>query len=225
MKKILAMLLVVAMVLSMVACGSKNTPSSEATTPVATDATVAGEPVEYVSPYAGIEDYDELSEAIYYDILGEFYEAYSAANEYETLSERYVKQAIAEAKLMEAAVMLPLYSAGGNYAMNRRAPYTYPTVGWGYSDIRYNTALVCEEPIVSEDYIEMKVKWAELQGTGEYYAWAKQFLADKGYTLKDSYTYNASMQPDTWDCLASSRSTIHDSRPTAQSATCACHPT
>ena len=212
MKKILAMLLVVAMVLSMVACGSKTTPSTEAaTTPVATEAPAAGESVEYVSPYAGIEDYDELSEAIYYDILGEFYETYTAANEYETLSERYVKQAIAEAKLMEAAVMLPIYSAGGNYAMNRRAPYTYPTVGWGYSDIRFNTALVCEEPIVSEDYIEMKVKWAELQGTGEYYAWAKQYLVDKGYTLKDSYTYNASMQPDTWDCLASSRSTVGES--------------
>ena len=208
MKKILAMLLVVAMVLSMVACGSKTTPSTEATTtPVATEAP-AGESVEYVSPYAGIEDYDELSEAIYNDVLGEFYEAYSKVADAETLSERYALQAIAEAKLMEAALMLPIYSAGGNYAMNRKAPYTHAFVGWGYSEYRYNTALVCEEPIKSEDYIEMKVKWAELEGTGEYHAWAENFLTEKGYTLKNTYVFNDSIQPEIWDCLASSRATV-----------------
>ena len=207
MKKILAMLLAVAMVLSMVACGN-TTPSTEATAPAATNAPVANESVEYVSPYAGIEDYDELSEAIYYDVLGEFYEAYSKVSEAETLSERYVLQAIAEAKLMESAVMLPIYSAGGNYAMNRKAPYTHAFVGWGYSEYRYNTALVCEEPIKAEDYTEMKVKWAELEGTGEYHAWAEQFLTDKGYTLKDTYVFNDSIQPEIWDCLASSRATV-----------------
>ena len=209
MKKILAMLLVVAMVLSMVACGSKTTPSTEAaTTPVATDAPVAAEPVEYVSPYAGIEDYDELSEAIYMDVLGEFYEAYSKVAEAESLSERYALQAIAEAKLMEAAVMLPIYSAGGNYAMNRKAPYTSSSVQWGYSEYRYNTALVCEEPIAGDDYVALKQMWAELAGTGTYLAAAKDFLVAEGYTLKNTYTFNDSVQPEIWDCLASSRATV-----------------
>ena len=209
MKKILAMLLVVAMVLSMVACGSTTTPSTEpATTPVATDAPVAVEPVEYVSPYAGIEDYDELSEAIYMDVLGEFYEAYSKVAEAESLSERYALQAIAEAKLMEAAVMLPIYSAGGNYAMNRKAPYTSSSVQWGYSEYRYNTALVCEEPIAGDDYVALKQMWAELAGTGTYLAAAKDFLAAEGYTLKNTYTFNDSVQPEIWDCLASSRATV-----------------
>ena len=202
MKKILALLLVVAMVLSMVACGKK-------TEPAATTATEAvAETVGYVSPYAGIEDYDELSEAIYTDTLGSFMDVYAKVSEAETLSERYALQAIAEAKLMEAALMLPIYSAGGNYAMNRKAPYTHGFVGWGYSEYRYNTALVCEEPIKSEDYIEMKVKWAELEGTGEYHAWAEQFLTDKGYTLKNTYVFNDSIQPEIWDCLASSRATV-----------------
>ena len=209
MKKILAMLLVVAMVLSMVACGGNTTPSTEAaTTPVATDAPVAVEPVEYVSPYAGIEDYDELSEAIYMDVLGEFYEAYSKVAEAESLSERYALQAIAEAKLMEAAVMLPIYSAGGNYAMNRKAPYTSSSVQWGYSEYRYNTALVCEEPIAGDDYVALKQMWAELAGTGTYLAAAKDFLAAEGYTLKNTYTFNDSVQPEIWDCLASSRATV-----------------
>ena len=209
MKKILAMLLVVAMVLSMVACGSKNTPSSEpATTPVATDAPAVEAPVEYVSPYAGIEDYDELSEAIYMDVLGEFYEAYMKVAEAETLSERYALQALAEAKLMEAAVMLPIYSAGGNYAMNRKAPYTSSSVQWGYSEYRYNTALVCEEPIAGDDYVALKQMWAELAGTGTYLAEAKAFLEAEGYTLKNTYTFNDSVQPEIWDCLASSRATV-----------------
>ena len=209
MKKILAMLLVVAMVLSMVACGSKTTPSTEAaTTPVATDAPVAAEPVEYVSPYAGIEDYDELSEAIYMDVLGEFYEAYSKVAEAESLSERYALQALAEAKLMEAAVMLPIYSAGGNYAMNRKAPYTSSSVQWGYSEYRYNTALICAEPIAADDYIALKQMWAELAGTGTYLAAAKDFLVAEGYTLKNTYTFNDSVQPEIWDCLASSRATV-----------------
>lgn len=207
--KIVSLLLAVVMLLSLVACGGgNNTPAVDSTEAGSTQGGSNVAAGEYVSPYAGIEDYDELSEAIYYDVLGEFYEEYSKASEYETLSERYAKQAIAEAKLMEAALMLPIYSAGGNYAMNKKAPYTHGFVGWGYSEYRYNQALVCNEPIVSEDYVEMKVKWAELEGTGEYYEWAKQFLADKGYTLKNTYTFNDTIQPEIWDCLASSRATV-----------------
>ena len=209
MKKILAMLLAVAMVLSMAACGSTTTPSTEAApTSAATTPAAEGESVEYVSPYAGIEDYDELSEAIYNDVLGEFNEAYAKVAEAKTQSERFALQAIAEAKLMEAAVMLPIYSAGGNYAMNRKAPYTNSSVQWGYSEYRYNTALVCEEPLASEDYIALKQMWAELAGTGTYLAEAEAFLLAEGYTLKDNYTFNDSVQPEIWDCLASSRATV-----------------
>ena len=208
MKKIIAMLLALTMVLGLAACGG-STPAPAATeAPAAAPAATEAAGPSYVDPYADITDYDELSEALYYDVLGDFHEAYSKAGEYETLSERYALQAIAEAKLMESAVMLPIYSAGGNYAMSSKAPYTHGFVGWGYSEYRYNTALLVEEPIKSEDYVAMKVKWAELEGTGEYHAWAKQFLTDKGYTLKDNYVFHDNVQPEIWDCLASSRATV-----------------
>jgi ABC-type oligopeptide transport system substrate-binding subunit len=51
----------------------------------------------------------------------------------------------------------------------------------------------------------MKAKWAELAGTGKYEAWAKEFMAEKGYTLGDTYALGYSSDPQTWDVLATSK--------------------
>ena len=205
MKKILAMLLVVAMVLSMAACGSKNTPSTEATTPVATDATVAGEAVEYVYPYADLLDnYDELSSAIYEDVLGEFLSTYEAAYEAETISERFALMAVAEAKLLESGIMLPTTTQGGNYAISRAVPYSSSTMLWGADDVRYHNMIVATEPITVAHRDELKAMWAELKGTGTWEAEAKKFMETNGYTLVDTYTIGYNSDPQTWDVLATS---------------------
>ena len=205
MKKILAMLLVVAMVLSMAACGSKTTPSTEATTPVATDATVAGEPVEYVYPYADLLDnYDELSSAIYEDVLGEFLSTYEAAFEAKTISERFALMAVAEAKLLESGVMLPTTTQGGNYAISRAVPYSSSSMLWGADDVRYHNMIVATEPITVAHRDELKAMWAELKGTGTWEAEAKKFMETNGYTLVDTYTIGYSSDPQTWDVLATS---------------------
>ena len=117
---------------------------------------------------------------------------------------RYALMAVAEAKLMETAVMLPLNTIGGRYAISRVAPYTTDRVLWGTDYYRYHQALVCTELIKEADRAEMKEKWGELKGTGTYEEWAKNYLAEKGYTLKDSYTLAYSSDPTTWDCLSSS---------------------
>ena len=117
---------------------------------------------------------------------------------------RYALMAVAEAKLMETAVMLPLNTIGGRYAISRVAPYTTDRVLWGTDYYRYHQALVCIELIKEADRAEMKEKWGELKGTGTYEEWAKNYLAEKGYTLKDSYTLAYSSDPTTWDCLSSS---------------------
>ena len=205
MKKILAMLLAVAMVLSMAACGSKNTPSTEATTPVATDATVAGEAVEYVYPYADLLDnYDELSSAIYEDALGEFLSTYEAAYEAETISERFALMAVAEAKLLESGIMLPTTTQGGNYAISRAVPYSSSTMLWGADDVRYHNMIVATEPITVAHRDELKAMWAELKGTGTWEAEAKKFMETNGYTLVDTYTIGYNSDPQTWDVLATS---------------------
>ncbi len=167
-------------------------------------AAVSCGPVEYVDPYAGL-DYDQVSAEIYDDILGEFAEAYAAAKAATNVSERYALMAVAEAKLMEAAVMLPLSSNGGNYAVSRVAPYTVSPVLWGNDSYRYHNAIVATEFIKSADRAEMKAKYAELKGTGTWETWVKTYLADKGYTTKDTYTLTYNSDPQTWDVLATSR--------------------
>ena len=162
-------------------------------------------PVTYVDPYAQYTDYDEKSQKIYDDILGEFYAAYEVAKAEKNISKRYALMAIAEAKLMEAAVMLPIYSNGGNYAISRVAPYTAPFALWGNDSYRYHNILVATNPLTSADRDTMKAKWAELKGSETYVTWAKGFLEEKGYTLKDNYTLIYTSDPSNWDVLATSK--------------------
>ena len=93
--------------------------------------------------------------------------------------------AIAEEKLLESGVLLPSTANGGNYAISRVAPYSVNYALWGNDNYRYHQALVADEFITAEHRDEMKAKWAEVKGTGEYIAWAKDYLADKGYALQD----------------------------------------
>ena len=112
-KKIVALLLAMVMVLSMTACAKTEAPKADAPAAdapaadapaadaPAADEPAADEPVEYVDPYAELaDDYDAESEAIYYDVLGDFHAAYTVALEESNVSARYAKMAIAEAKLM-----------------------------------------------------------------------------------------------------------------------------
>ncbi len=214
MKKIFALLLAVVMVLSMAACAGSGNPGST-TAPNVDDSTTAPDATEAPdtevvldpSKYEGIEDYDELSAAIYEDVLGEFKSYYDVATaEITNVSLRYALMAIAEAKLMESAIMLPTTTQGGNYAIGRIAPYTAGgNALWGNDSERYHQALVTTEPITAAHRDEMKAKYAELRGTGTWEAWAKEFLTGNGYTLKDSYIQTYTSDPNTWDALTTSK--------------------
>ena len=201
--KIMSLLLALVMMLSLAACGGNETPSTDETqaTEGGNDNTV----VEYVYPYADLLDnYDELSSAIYEDVLGEFQSTYEKAYEAETVSERYALMALAEAKLLESGVMLPTTTAGGNYAISRAVPYTSSSQMWGNDADRYHNLLVATELITVAHRDELKAMWAELKGTGTWEAEAKKFLETNGYTLTDSYSMGYSSDPQTWDALATS---------------------
>lgn len=187
MKKLVAILLAIFTILPLVACNT---------------ATVDGG--SYVDPYKDIENYDEKSQKIYDDILGDFYTAYQAAKEAKNLSERFALMAIAEAKLLESGVLLPSTANGGNYAISRVAPYTSTSVLWGNDSYRYHNVVVADKPITTEHRDEMKAHWAEVKGQGTYEAWAIQYLKDKGYTIKDTYSLGYSTDPQTWDALGTS---------------------
>lgn len=205
--KIVSLLLVLVMMLGLVACGGKTeAPETTAATqaPVAAETEAAA--AVYVDPYADLrEDYDALSTAIYEDVLGEFTAAYETAKAATNVSERYALMAIAEAKLLESGVMLPLTSNGGNYAISRVVPNTATSTLWGNDSYRYHNVLVATEPLTAADRDELKALWAELKGTGTWEAEAKALVESKGYTLKDTYTLGYSSDPQTWDVLATSR--------------------
>ena len=180
MKKFLAMLLALIMVLSMAACGAGNTPAPTAA-PAATEAGKA----TYVDPFADIaDDYDALSSAVYNEVLGEFYTYYQAALAETNVSKSRALMAIAEAKMLGAGIFLPTTSQGGNYAMTKVAPYTNTPVLFGNDEYRFHDRIVTNEPIKAAHINEMKAKWAELAGTGTYEQWVKDYLADNGYTTR-----------------------------------------
>ncbi len=203
-KKFLSVILVLCMILSSVAvlASCDNSGNGETTTDADTN---EDEKVVYTDPYAGIEDYDELSGKIYEDILGDFYAAYEAAKAETNESKKWALMAIAEAKLMESGVMMPTSSNGGNYAITRVAPNTATSTLWGNDSYRYHDVIVATEFITAAHRTEMKAKWAELNGTGEYEAWVKSFLAENGYTIKNTYNIAYNSDPKNWDVLATSR--------------------
>jgi ABC-type oligopeptide transport system substrate-binding subunit len=129
-----------------------------------------------------------------------------AKEETDDIGLRYAKMAVAEAKLLESGVLIPNNTSGGSYAIGRVAPGSTASVKWGDDQYRYVNAIVTTELITAEDRLEMKEKLEELKGTGTYTEWAKNYLEEKGYTLKDSVNTNLyGTDPTTWDILSSAQ--------------------
>ena len=199
--KLMAALLVLTMMLSLVACAGNEKPA--ATTAPTTEAAPTEEATKPADVYTGPDwaaidamDYDEASDAIYEWNLGEFNAAYQdAKSEIADLDLRLAKMAIAEAKLMESGVFIPVYGDGGAYAMNRAVPRTVTTTSWGLDEYRWYTALVTNELITSEDRDALTGLWGESADADAWMAAAKAFLADKGYTLTDTWNVTSSLPP------------------------------
>ena len=231
--KILALVLVLVLVFSLAACN--KTPATTDTTPepttsnepakteepAKTDEPAPAEPTEPAEPveerderlaadvYPDLFDpeaYDEESSAVYEDALGEFYALYTAAKDVNlSQSERWARMAVAEGKLLGSAIMIPLQSRGGNYAISRIVPRTVNSTLWGSDNERYHQAIIVKGDFLTIDVIdEIRAKWGELHGTGTYEEWVKNYLAENGYEINDAYNMAYSSDPNTWDTLATS---------------------
>ena len=220
-RKIVSALLVMSMAASLVACGNSGSGSSDpadesvsvsssASSESDASASASSESEAEAEESEMPEGYDETSTELYNEALGDFNDALATAKEAETVDERYALMAVAEGKLMESAMMYPLISKGGMYAMYRMAPHTKDYTLWGSDTDRYHQYVVTTDFIKAEDYNEMRAKWDELKGTGTYESWVKEYLAGKGYTLKDSFSMPYSSDPVTWDGLATSRAADTD---------------
>ena len=215
-RKIVSALLVMSMTASLVACGNSGSGSSDpadesvsvsssASSESDASASASSESEAEAEESEMPEGYDETSTELYNEARGDFNDALATAKEAETVDERYALMAVAEGKLMESAMMYPLISKGGMYAMYRMAPHTKDYTLWGSDTDRYHQYVVTTDFIKAEDYNEMRAKWDELKGTGTYESWVKEYLAGKGYTLKDSFSMPYASDPVTWDGLATSR--------------------
>ncbi|MBQ7603502.1 MAG: peptide ABC transporter substrate-binding protein, partial [Clostridia bacterium] len=153
-----------------------------------------------------VDDFNGLTDAQIYDkVLGEFYNAYSSAkNETSDVAKRFALMAIAEAKLMESGVMLPMQANGGNYAIGKTAPYSAPYAQWGNDYERYHNIIVVTSPIKNDDRNALRSLWAEKKGTGTYEAEAIKYLEGKGYTLQHTYSFGYSSDPETYDTFMTS---------------------
>ena len=220
-RKIVSALLVMSMAASLVACGNSGSGSSDpadesvsvsssASSESDASASASSESEAEAEESEMPEGYDETSTELYNEALGDFNDALATAKEAETVDERYALMAVAEGKLMESAMMYPLTSKGGMYAMYRMAPHTKDYTLWGSDQDRYHQYVVTTDFIKAEDYNEMRAKWDELKGTGTYESWVKEYLAGKGYTLKDSFSMPYASDPVTWDGLATSRAADTD---------------
>lgn len=220
-RKIVSALLVMSMTASLVACGNSGSGSSDpadesvsvsssASSESDASASASSESEAEAEESEMPEGYDETSTELYNEALGDFNDALATAKEAETVDERYALMAVAEGKLMESAMMYPLTSRGGMYAMYRMAPCTKDYTLWGSDRDRYHQYVVTTDFIKAEDYNEMRAKWDELKGTGTYESWVKEYLAGKGYTLKDSFSMPYASDPVTWDGLATSRAADTD---------------
>lgn len=185
-KKILALALCLVMVLSLAACGGSGDE------PTAT-------PTPNTSAEGGILTDDE---AIYMNSMGEFYDAYMAAFEAETLSERWALMAIAEAKFLESGVATPMYTAGGCYAMSRVPFRAGGYASWLGDRVYYDQMVITNEIITTEDYEHITDMWYELAGTGTYTESARAYLEEQGYTFTDTATTTFDRVGTTWDFLS-----------------------
>ena len=188
MKKLLAIVLALAMVLPMALSTAFADP--------------------YVGPdWAAIDemDHDEASDEVYAWNLGEFNEVYQDAKaEVTDLDLRLAKMAIAEAKLMESGVFIPVFGDGGSYAMNRVVPRTDTTTSWGMDEYRWTRKIVCNELITVEDRDALTALWSEAADEDAWMEAAKAYLADHGYTLNDTWNHYINYEIATWDTIASS---------------------
>ena len=199
MKRFLAMLLAVVMVLSLAACGQQAAPA-ESTAPVVENNEPAPAPVEEEEVvYVRGDD-----EEVYEGALTDFAELAAAAKAETNPDKRFVLYAQAEAALLDSAVMIPTTTQGGAYTISRVAPRTVPYVQWGNDDDRLFGMVVSADTFLTPDERNQLLDaWSKaVAGEGEYDPAA--MLKEMGHEVATDYTTSFQTAPVTIDWLNTS---------------------
>lgn len=205
-KKFLCLILALAMLLSLVACGNNNTPGNDQDPPPANtdnnDATPPSDdgPAEF---QPATFDYD----TIYNNAFPGFEDRLAVAKDpNNTTDQRLALVAAAEAKLLEGGAIVPNTTKGGNYAIGRGIPYTISTVQWGRDNNRYEHAIATTDYITTADRMAIKELWNGTRGTGTYMEQLHAYLDEHGYEVADGYNMVYTSDPSTWDVMATFQS-------------------
>ncbi len=186
-RKILCLVLSLAMVLSLAACGKQEEQPQQPDEPEVVEVT-------YVRG-------DE--EEAYEESLGGYESLVEKAKAAKTIDERFVLFAQAEAYLLDSAVMLPTTTQGGAYTISRIAYRTVPYVNWGNDDDRWKGIIISDEFISKEERADLIEMWNKaVLGEAEYDPAA--YLEGKGHTIVKDYKTTFSTAPVTLDTLNTS---------------------
>ena len=154
-----------------------------------------------------VPEYKERDDKEIFDrILGDYQKLHDEAAKIADDSDRYVKYAEAEAELLDAAVMSPYQTQGGNYAITRAAPRTVPYVLYGNDEDRLKNIVAAKDEnkfITKAERAELLQKWQTAREGGAAYDPAA-YLTSKGYTLATDYTTTFATAPATLDILNTS---------------------
>ena len=195
MKRIIALVLTVMMLLSVVACSGGTAAPAATSEGSANSSTATNTADSKPADSAGNEEtpkaaftVSEDDEEIYMNNLGEFYEYYqNAVQTSKSDSERWAKLALAEAKFLETGCGTPMYAPFVSYSLTRLVYNTSGFAPWRGTMTHWGEYLITNEIILKEDYDALKEIWNETRGTGTYLDSAKKYLTDKGYTFADTY--------------------------------------
>ena len=208
MKKFLSLVLALAMVFSLAACGGPGGETNNSNPPSDGNSSSPENPGGGPGEFTPVTYEDEV---LYMDALGDFYEALQKAQEAEDADEMYALLAVAEAKLMESGCFVTYAGDDGYYRMTRIVDKSVPTVQYGTDYRRYETAIVTNEILKVEDRDALNEMWREKAGTGTFEQSAKDYLTEKGYTFKDTIGYwDYTLDPETWDTLSAWTSSVGD---------------
>ena len=160
-----------------------------------------------------VEAESAASDELYDEIFGEYVEYYEKALAVGDQGERLGLMAIAEAKLLETGVVLPYENNAGNYAISKVIPHSISSVSWGMDGQEYRalkSVLIADRILLPDERAALTAKWSECGTAQEYVDYVKQWCADNGVTLQNSYTttYTSGYEPDVWDTLSTNKTAV-----------------
>ena len=148
-------------------------------------------------------------EAIYQDNFGDYSALMEQARNADSIEERWMLYAQAEAALLDTAAIIPTTTQGGSYAMSRVAPHTVPFTKCGSDSKRFSGMIVSADFLSRSERRELESMWkAAVAGRGSYDPAA--YLSAKGHTLQTSYSTLCTLALKTLDWMATSASSNTD---------------